>query len=87
MLTINALQQLKIPANDLSVVLMAAQKPDLASFSNKKALFDLLEPIKILKVPFLGKKATRTASVETKHRTVKRVLAMLSAAKMSGQIK
>jgi len=77
LLTINVLRATVKVAARLAVVLMAAQKPDFASFSNQKTLFNLLKPIKVLKIPFLGKKATRLASIKTQHRKVKRALTIL----------
>src|SRR5262249_24761008 len=57
LLTIEALQSIAKSAKDIAVVLMDAQKPDLSSFTNQTTLIELLKPIKVLKIPFLGEKA------------------------------
>ncbi len=81
LLTINVLQTLKNNLRELSVVLMAPQKPDFSFFSNQKALFDLLKPIKITEIPFLGQKATKISSIKTKYPTVRKIFATLTAEK------
>ena len=78
LLTIKALQSLGKNGKNLVVVLMGAQKPDIASLSNQEVLFDLLKPIKILKIPFLGKNASRTAAVKTKYRKITKTISLLA---------
>jgi dethiobiotin synthetase len=63
LLTINALRSLGKSRRMLAIALMGAQRPDFASFSNQKALFGLLKPIEVLKMPFLGKKVTKNISI------------------------
>jgi len=81
LLTINALQSIGKSARELSVVLMATQKPDFASFSNEKALSELLKPIKVLKISFLGKKATRISSIKANYLEVQKTLNALATIK------
>ena len=83
LLTINALQCIGNDGRQAAVVLMDAERPDFASFSNQKALFDLLKPIKVLKIPFLGRKASRTSLVKMKYVKVKKTLSILTALKRS----
>ncbi len=83
LLTINALQCLGNGGREVAIVMMDTERPDFASFSNQKALFDLLKPIKVLKIPFLGRKVSRSAAVKTNYGKVKKTLSILMAIKTS----
>lgn len=76
-LTVHALRMVQKRDRELAVVLMAPQKPDFSFFSNQKTLSALLKTIKILKIPFLGKKATNFSSMNMEHPHLKKIFTML----------
>jgi dethiobiotin synthetase len=85
MLTVNVLQAFQKGPRELSIVLMAPKKPDFSFFSNQKALFALLKPIKILQIPFLGEKATRISRLKAKYPNVKKIFATLTTEKIASR--
>ncbi len=79
LLTISALQAIDKSGPEVAVALMAAATPDLASFTNHQALSDLLKPIKVVKIPYVGEKAARTFAVKSNYLKVNKMLKALTA--------
>jgi dethiobiotin synthetase len=76
MLTIKALHSAKIRCN--AVVLMSEKNPDYASRTNEAALVELLQPIRIVAVPYLQNKPVQLGTEKKNNKKMKKTLAMLS---------
>jgi dethiobiotin synthetase len=77
LLTVSWLQ--RIVDQKLSVVLMQPRKADLSSRTNLGILGELLAPIPVLGVPFLGEKVLKTRGMKKNARELKITLARLVA--------
>jgi dethiobiotin synthetase len=75
MLTVNAMQA---TANkDVTVVLMGQEKPDASSDSNGPILAELLQPVPILGLDFLGRNACRSAALKRIEKKVEKSIAQI----------
>jgi dethiobiotin synthetase len=79
LLTIKALQSLGVANAELSVVLMSARKPDLSTRTNLKILSQLLRPIRIMGLPFLGANASSAARIKANCAKVRPIMMKLDA--------
>jgi dethiobiotin synthetase len=77
LLTVNALKANGIKAKNLTVVLMAARKPDLSSRSNARIISNLVRPIRVLSIPFLGEKPSTTKAILEIHKKMKKAMIKL----------
>ena len=75
LLTVKALQHIGI--EQLKVVLMASNKPDFSSASNAKTLSEILAPLPILEIEFLGTKPLVLKAVKKNVRKIKKTLAQI----------
>ena len=75
LLTIRELQSRGLPS--LKVVLMNAQTSDLSSTTNLKILRELLAPIRVFKMPFLGSNPLCFKALKNNHKKIKKVLAQI----------
>jgi len=62
----------------IKLILMGQKRRDLSAFSNGRILGELLAPIPVLTVRFLGENAARQKAVEKNQQKIKKVLALLS---------
>ena len=77
LLTVQALTSMGIARGRISVVLMSGAQRDASCRTNQQVLAKLLQPIQVGKIPFLGRKMTRKAAVESKYRVAKATLSGL----------
>jgi len=75
LLTVQALQHIGI--EQLKVVLMVGNKPDFSSASNAKTLSEVLAPIPVLVVGFLGPKPLVLEAVKKNVKKIKKTLAQI----------
>jgi len=73
LLTVEALRARGI--DRIQVVLMDQAKPDVSARSNGETLRELLAPMEIFPLPFLGPRATRLARVKESVKKIKKTLA------------
>jgi dethiobiotin synthetase len=76
LLTIKAMQAVGIKS--IAVVLMGCIERDTSAQSNERTLMELLSPIRVLNIPFLGKGALRPAAVKRNYKKVKKTIALLA---------
>jgi len=76
LLTVKALRD--AASGRIKVVLMDDKQPDLSSASNPRILREMLSPIQIFRMCFLGQTATKTGSVKKSCKKVKKMLARIS---------
>ncbi len=72
-LTVNALQTAGL--KKIVVALMEDDEQDLSSVSNAKVMSELLAPVGVLSVPFLGKRALEWGSIKNNSENLKKTLA------------
>ncbi len=77
LLTVQALASMGIARSKISVVLMTGAPRDASCRTNQVVLAERLRPIEVGKIPFLGRKMTRKAAVESKYRLAKGALSSL----------
>jgi dethiobiotin synthetase len=77
LLTVNALKANGIRAKDLTVVLMAARKPDLSSSSNARIISELVRPVHVMSLPFLGEMPGTAKAIPKIHAKVAKTMARL----------
>jgi dethiobiotin synthetase len=76
--TLLAVKSLQHVTNQrIKIILMEQKKQDLSAFSNARILGELLAPIPVLTVRFLGENAARPKAVEKNQEKIKKVLARL----------
>jgi dethiobiotin synthetase len=75
LLTVQALQRIGIQR--LKVVLMARNDRDLASETNRKLLLEILAPIPVLEIGFLGPNAMDFVALKKNAKKVKKTLAQI----------
>jgi dethiobiotin synthetase len=63
LLTVECLQSIGFPRSTLTVVLMSGRNPDLSSRDNQSTLAELLKPVTVLSIPFLGGQATHSSGM------------------------
>jgi len=78
LLTVHALKANGIKGKDIVVALMAEPKPDLSSRSNQRIISDLIRPVGVVSIPFLGVKPMARESVVKNHKKAKTFLAKLA---------
>ena len=61
----------------LKVVLMSPKNADLSSTSNRAVLTELLAPIPVLSIPFLGKEPTNPAILKNNSKKIEKTLARI----------
>jgi len=77
LLTVGALQHAGIAR--VKIVLMSAPKADSSAGSNGLILSELLAPIAVFTVPFLGRNPARLEAIKTAEKKVKKTLARILA--------
>jgi len=76
--TLLAIKSLQHVTNQrIKIILMGQKRQDLSAFSNGRILGELLAPIPVLTVRFLGENAARPKAVEKNQEKIKKVLARL----------
>jgi|SRR6266850_1146128 len=65
------------PVLPLKVVLMGVQDPDFSSRSNAAVLTELLAPVPVLSVPFLGEKPTNPRALKKNEKKIQKTLARI----------
>lgn len=73
LLTVSALRELG--ANKLAVALMEMGKKDVSAKTNERVLRELLSPVPVRPMSFLGKNASKSGVLKKSHRKVKKTLA------------
>ena len=63
LLTVQVLKANGIKANSIAVVLMGARKPDVSSSTNERTILELLRPIRVLSIPYMGVRPLSKESV------------------------
>lgn len=82
LLTVKALQGIRIAQDAMAVVLMEQRKPDISAQTNAKTLAKLLCSIKVLSLPFLGANPASAKNLRRHHHPrLRRVLDQLGTAK------
>jgi dethiobiotin synthetase len=78
--TILTVRHLQITGiQNVTIALMSQQKRDFSAASNQKILAELLHPIRVELVPFLGPNASRPGALKNNYKKVKKTLAQLLA--------
>ena len=72
-LTVHALRTMSVEV--LKVVLMDGAKGDGSRATNQEVLKDLLDPIEVLRLPYLGRTASKVASIKNNSQKFKKLLA------------
>jgi dethiobiotin synthetase len=67
LLTVRVLEDFGIKKANISVVLMTGSSGDLSSKTNLRTLSQMLLPIKVFSIPFLGNKANSRSEIERSH--------------------
>jgi dethiobiotin synthetase len=78
LLTVGALSSNGISKRDIIVALMNRPRPDLSARTNAQVLGDLLKPVLVVGIPFLGARASRPASVRSNRRKLGNLTDFLS---------
>ena len=76
LLTVKTMQAVGIKRID--VVLMGCMERDTSAQTNEQMLKELLSPIRIFSIPFLGHKASRPAAVKNSCEKLKKTIALLA---------
>lgn len=66
-----------IGIEDIKIVMMAVERPDISSRSNIRAISELLPGIPVYGLPYLGRGASNLARVKKNAKKVKKILAQL----------
>jgi dethiobiotin synthetase len=75
LLTVRHLQSIGITV--LAIALISQKKPDFPGASNPKILAEMLRPIPVVLVPFLGSNVSRAEALKNNYKKVKKTLARL----------
>lgn len=75
LLTVKTLRELNV--NNLTIALVEAGKKDVSTKTNGRVLGDLLAPIAVREVVFLGKNASKIGVLKKSHKKVKKTLAQI----------
>ena len=79
LLTVDHLQSIGFRKSELTVVLMAGRKADIASRENQSTLTELLKPATVLSIPFLGSQATHSSKrIQKSYSQIKKMVAQLT---------
>ena len=76
LLTVRGLQSL--PECRIKVLLMDGKTPDFSARTNHGILKELLAPVEVLSLPYLGLNASGPGAIKNNHKKIKKVLAQLS---------
>jgi dethiobiotin synthase len=76
LLTIKAMQAVGIKS--IAVVLMSCYERDTSAQTNEQTLTELLSPIGVLNIPFLGEGALRPAAIKRNYKKIKKTVALLA---------
>jgi dethiobiotin synthetase len=87
LLTAEALLARGTRKRDLSVVLMSQRAKDVSSRSNREVLAELLNPVPVLKIPFLGPRISSQAAIIRSHPKLNRTLGVLASTNGVGQVR
>lgn len=74
LLTVNALRSCGLKAKQISVVLMDMRNPDLSAQTNPAILAQLLRPISLAKIPYLGPNAASSTNLQMRYPEVQAIL-------------
>jgi dethiobiotin synthetase len=69
----------KIHAEQLRVVLMGRKKIDASSATNKDILTELLVPVPVCEIKFLGENANECSTLKNNYKKIKKTLALLGS--------
>jgi dethiobiotin synthetase len=75
LLTVNALKHLGV--KKMAVALMETGKKDVSAKTNGRILSELLKPIRLYSLAFLGKNADKSGVLKKSHKKVKKTLAQM----------
>ena len=75
-LTVKSMQTVGV--KNINVSLMNFGHSDISALSNLKTLQELLWPVPIYSIPFLGKNANRKQVIQTNQKKIKKTLALIS---------
>jgi dethiobiotin synthetase len=78
LLTVNELKRMAV--SKLQVVVMNGAGSDLSSHSNERILRQMLAPIRLFSLPFLGADAARAGELEKNYKKIKKTLALMTKA-------
>lgn len=79
LLTVDHLQSIGFLRSTLTVVLMSSRNPDLSSRDNQSTLAELLKPVTVLSIPFLGSQVTRSSGmIQKSYSQIKNTLTKLA---------
>jgi dethiobiotin synthetase len=78
LLTVGALRAAGLKSQHLSVVLMSPRTGDISRRSNHETLAELLDPVPVLKIPYLGRQISNRAAIVRNHLKVKTTLSKLA---------
>jgi len=76
LLTVKCMQAVGIKS--ITVVLMGCSRVDASTQSNLGTLQEMLAPIRVFSIPFLGKETSRAKAVRTKYKKIKKTIALLA---------
>ena len=76
LLTVKAMQAVGIKS--IAVVLMGCQVRDYSTRSNLRTLQEMLAPIRVFSIPFLGKRISRADAVKINYKKIKKTIALLA---------
>jgi dethiobiotin synthetase len=78
LLTAGTLRTIGINPRRLSVVLMGQKSPDISARTNSATLTELLKPVPVCKIPFLGARILNRLGINRSHLRARMVLQTLS---------
>jgi dethiobiotin synthetase len=78
LLTAEALIARGVRKRDLSVVLMSQRNQDISCLTNRDVLAELLNPVPVLKIPFLGSRISNRATIVEGYSKCKKTLGVLA---------
>ena len=76
LLTVKTMQAVGI--KNIAVVLMGCRARDASVQSNQRTLQELLAPITVFSLPFLGENAVRLRAIKNNYEKIKKTIALLS---------
>ncbi len=76
LLTVMSMQAVGIKS--ITVVLMGCRNRDISTQHNQSTLQEMLAPIRVFSIPFLGKAASRAEGVKNNHKKLKKTVALLA---------
>jgi dethiobiotin synthase len=76
LLTVKVMQAVGIKT--IAVVLMGCQNSDVSTRSNLRTLREMLAPIRVFSIPFLGEELSQADAVKNSYKKIKKTIALLS---------